>query len=1226
MKRVADCLLPSLFSLLAPTLHAAELLVDRNDSTCSDVIGLPYCTISAALANAVGGDSILVYASTYIENIDFDGKDVFLKSAQGPAVTTIEGTVGTVVSIGPQGRIEGFTIKDGVASFGAGMSISGSDTIVKNNVFEQNMQSSGGFGAAIAGNNASPIIEANVFEGNSCDSQSASGVVSFVNFSNPLIFNNVFLDNACRAISIAVPLGAAPFISNNTIVGNPVGIHIDRVVSTALHEYRNNLIADNTIGVEVDFGNETLNPVWENNLVYGNSTDYVGITDPTGVGGNISEDPQFVDEAVGDLRVRFGSAAVDAGISVDGISVDKLGTPRSIDGDQDGVDTPDIGAFELSPPVAIAGQDLVLAPGETGQLNAQESFDIDGQLVSYEWRQTSGPAVLLMDAMTALAFFQAPDVSGSLSFQLIVTDDVGAVGQDEIEVRINAAPVANAGEDFVLNQGEVGQLTAAASHDSDGTLVEYAWQQLSGSPVSISGADTTSPTFVAPDDVQPVTIELTVTDNDGATSTDGVTVFINLLPIAVAGSDVSVGPGAQVSLNGSSSRDPDGAVSAYHWDQTGGTAVSLSGTDAPILDFTAPSQPQTMQFRLTVTDDREARSTDTVSVVVVPGVPRPSGGGGGGGGSLGVLSIASLLLLAAARFFHIRLTGKNACLLLLGMMANVGETATFEVDQANPACADNGGQPFCTIDAALGVATNGDTVLVHPGTYVENIDFEGEDIDLVSSQGPTATTLRGNGGQVVRIGPFGKIEGFTIAGGSAASGAGMVTIGSGTIVRGNVFENNQQSGNGYGAAIAGSGGAPVIDGNLFENNSCNSFQLSGVIGFVGPASPTVVNNILRFNPCRAINMTLSAGMQPVVAFNTVVQNPVGIRVDRRHSTNEQIYRNNILVGNDVGLAVESGIEAYNPLWESNVLFDNQVNYEVIQDQTGIAGNIADDPQFVDGQALDYRLRAGSPSVDAGATVAGVFQDFLRNSRAVDGNQDGAVVPDMGAFESSPPVADAGMDFVATRADNLVLDGTQSHDIDGQIAAYSWVQTSGAAVELMGAMGANPEFLAPATAGVLSFELEVTDDSGLSATDTLQLRINAPPDAAAGADFVIDQGETVLLDGTTSSDEDGVIATFAWAQASGPIVMLMDADSATPAFVAPQVAGVLSFRLTVTDDDGESDTDSVSVMVRSSSSGSGGSGGVNVGGGGGGGSIGLLQVLALMMLVWIRIPHGAPVGQ
>lgn len=89
-------------------------------------------------------------------------------------------------------------------------------------------------------------------------------------------------------------------------------------------------------------------------------------------------------------------------------------------------------------------------------------------------------------------------------------------------------------------------------------------------------------------------------------------------------------------------------------------------------------------------------------------------------------------------------------------------------------------------------------------------------IDLESSQGPGITTIRAVGGQVVRIGPFGSIEGFTIAGGSAPSGAGLAVLGSGTIIRRNVFENNRQSGHGYVAAIAGSGGAGIIRSGRFR--------------------------------------------------------------------------------------------------------------------------------------------------------------------------------------------------------------------------------------------------------------------------------------------------------------------------------------------------------------------------------------------------------------------------
>src|SRR5215475_381296 len=51
-----------------------------------------------------------------------------------------------------------------------------------------------------------------------------------------------------------------------------------------------------------------------------------------------------------------------------------------------------------------------------------------------------------------------------------------------------------------------------------------------------------------------------------------------------------------------------------------------------------------------------------------------------------------------------------------------------------------------TIQAAINVANNGDTVLVAPGTYQENIDFLGKAIKVTSSNGLAVTTIKNNGG------------------------------------------------------------------------------------------------------------------------------------------------------------------------------------------------------------------------------------------------------------------------------------------------------------------------------------------------------------------------------------------------------------------------------------------------------------------------------------------------
>ena len=59
---------------------------------------------------------------------------------------------------------------------------------------------------------------------------------------------------------------------------------------------------------------------------------------------------------------------------------------------------------------------------------------------------------------------------------------------------------------------------------------------------------------------------------------------------------------------------------------------------------------------------------------------------------------------------------------------------------------------FPTIQGALNASANGDTVLVAPGNYPENLNFNGRSIELRSTNGPAVTSIHPNGGTAVTIG------------------------------------------------------------------------------------------------------------------------------------------------------------------------------------------------------------------------------------------------------------------------------------------------------------------------------------------------------------------------------------------------------------------------------------------------------------------------------------------
>lgn len=364
-----------------------------------------------------------------------------------------------------------------------------------------------------------------------------------------------------------------------------------------------------------------------------------------------------------------------------------------------------------------------------------------------------------------------------------------------------------------------------------------------------------------------------------------------------------------------------------------------------------------------------------------------------------------------------------------------------------------GGYDFSEIQAAIDIASNGDTIYVAPGTYSENINFNNKLLTLQSSAGADKTFIAGTGGTTVKIGNTASIEGFTISGGTASFGAGMSVSGNGTVITKNIFQFNNQGAGGFGAAIGGNVASPIISGNIFRNNSADSQHLSGVVSFINSSSPQIENNIFYQNETRAINFTVPQGAQPLVVNNTIVGNACGIYIDGRIGFSPDVFANNIVAYNGIGFESPFSGSRTPAIFSHNLLAGNGIDIHGLPDFIGLDGNITGDPFFVDAANYDFHLKAGSAALFNGSSLYAPAFDF-------DGRIRSTIAPSIGAYELYPnfkPVANAGEDqLVYAWIDEYALvqlDGTGSYDPDGDELEYFWFADS---TEI--ATGAEPNVL------------------------------------------------------------------------------------------------------------------------------------------------------------------------
>jgi hypothetical protein len=307
-------------------------------------------------------------------------------------------------------------------------------------------------------------------------------------------------------------------------------------------------------------------------------------------------------------------------------------------------DTTDIVVPDTAP-TANAGNDQTVASGATVNLDGTGSSDPEGEALTHNWTQLSGPAVTLTGANTATPSFTAPTVAvpTTLEFQDEVCDEPPVLcDTDTVVITVNPPGASDISiNDVSVTEGDSGQtaatfaVTLSAPQPAPVTVAFATSDGSATAPGDYASASGTV-TFAAGDVSEPVTVQV-----NGDTAIEGDETFnVNLssptgnaaildglgvgtivdddvddAPTADAGPAQTVDEGTLVTLAGSGT-DPEGEALSFNW--TAPAGITLSDPTSATPTFTAPdvSTPTAFTLTLEVCDEGPTVLCDTDTVVI----------------------------------------------------------------------------------------------------------------------------------------------------------------------------------------------------------------------------------------------------------------------------------------------------------------------------------------------------------------------------------------------------------------------------------------------------------------------------------------------------------------------------------------------------------------------------------------------------------------------------------
>ena len=844
-------------------------------------------------------------------------------------------------------------------------------------------------------------------------------------------------------------------------------------------------------------------------------------------------------------------------------------------------------------PTAKAGSNQSIKLGTKINLDASSSFDPEGNELSYTWRFTETPngnTDSLSNDKSKFSSF-TPSAVGEYKVELVVNDRQSDSAPDIVTITVTVAdaenlpPIADAGQNREVISGDSITLNGGNSRDSDDSIVSYSWASEDTS-ISLSSANTATTTFIAPEVNESKTyhFELTVTDNDGESSSDTIVITVmprKESPTANATADKTrVELGQIITLDASNSTNSNEGNLTYQWSVTSspGSSALLSDPGNVITTF-APDVVGNYTIELTVSDGVSSDSTtvslmvNTVSsfkkpeMIVIPGgsfmmgdETLPDGVSLGDDESWEVpvlqVSIATFEMgKYEVTFNEYDEYLRNRAINSISDPSSITATSSSAIEEAYDEGWGRGNRPVMNVtwdelQAYLDwLNTQRGIALDDPKRYRLPTEAEWE---YAARAGTTTTFSWGNEVDHNKDNLGSKWNTSWVVDGTADQWVNTAPVGHFPAnpfglhdMHGNVEEWVEDCWHGDYTGAPDDGSAWVTDCN--ENIEFR-------------------RRVLRGGSWRS-NWWNSRSAHRSEFFADSKRSYFGFRLARSLTNNlvptaKAGSNQSIKLGTKVNLYANRSFDPEGKELSYTWRFILTPN----SNTDSLSNNTAKLPSFTPSAVGEYKI------------------ELVVNDGQSDSTPDIITITvTVADAENLPPIADAGQNREVISGDSVTLNSDNSRDNDSNVISYSWASED-TSIDLSPTNTVTTTFIAPAVnePKTYHFELIVTDNDGESSSDTIVITV-APykesPIANATTDKTkVELGQMITLDASNSTNSNEGNLTYQWSVTSSPgsLALPSNPTNVTTTFV-PDVVGSYIIGLMVSDGV-SSDNTTVSLTV------------------------------------------------